>query len=161
MTACHWAAYDGRLDVLLQVWEWAEGKLTREYLNSKLLLATDNKGMTACHWAAYDGRLDVLLQVWEWAEGKPAIDEINNKFQLATDNAGMTALHETAFHGKLNVITIKLFFQSRKNAIVRWYRIQRKCGVIKTLQAQGGQFLLDCKCAVSRGIIVQKQDANA
>jgi hypothetical protein len=55
-------------------------KLTREYLSSKLLLATDNKGMTACHWAAYDGRLDVLLQVWEWAEGKPAIDEINNKF---------------------------------------------------------------------------------
>jgi len=30
--------------------------------------------------------------------------------------------------------------------------------VIKTLEAQVGQFLLGCKCPVSRGIIVQEQD---
>jgi len=30
--------------------------------------------------------------------------------------------------------------------------------VIKTLEAQEGQFLLGCKCTVSRGIVVQEQD---
>jgi hypothetical protein len=30
--------------------------------------------------------------------------------------------------------------------------------VIKTLEAQVGQFLLGCKCPVSRGIAVQEQD---
>jgi len=30
--------------------------------------------------------------------------------------------------------------------------------VIKTLEAQVGQFLLGCKCPVSRGIVVQEQD---
>jgi len=30
--------------------------------------------------------------------------------------------------------------------------------VIKTLEAQVGQFLLGCKCLVSRGIVVQEQD---
>jgi hypothetical protein len=30
--------------------------------------------------------------------------------------------------------------------------------VIKTLEAQVGQFALDCMCPVSRGIVVQEQD---
>jgi len=30
--------------------------------------------------------------------------------------------------------------------------------MIKTLKAQVGQFLLGCKCPVSRGIVVQEQD---
>jgi hypothetical protein len=30
--------------------------------------------------------------------------------------------------------------------------------VIKTLEAQVGQFLLGCKCPVNRGIVVQEQD---
>jgi hypothetical protein len=30
--------------------------------------------------------------------------------------------------------------------------------VIKTMEAQIGQFLLGCKCPVSRGIVVQEQD---
>jgi len=30
--------------------------------------------------------------------------------------------------------------------------------VIKILEAQVGQFLLGCKCPVSRGIVVQEQD---
>jgi len=30
--------------------------------------------------------------------------------------------------------------------------------VIKTLEAQVGQFLLGCKCPLSRGIVVQEQD---
>jgi len=30
--------------------------------------------------------------------------------------------------------------------------------MIKTLEAQTGQFLLDCKCLVSWGIVVKEQD---
>jgi len=30
--------------------------------------------------------------------------------------------------------------------------------VIKTLEAQEGQFLMGCKCLVKRGIVVQEQD---
>ena len=50
------------------------------------------------------------------------------------------------------------FFQSREQAVVRLDQIRRIGCVIKTLEAQVGQFLLGCKCPVSRGIVVQKQD---
>jgi len=52
MTAWHWAAYRGKIDILPQVWEWAEEKLTTEDNSNKLLLATDNEGRTAWHRAA-------------------------------------------------------------------------------------------------------------
>jgi len=45
-------------------------KLTTEDINSKLLLATDNKGKTAWHWAACEGNLDVLQKFWNWAKEK-------------------------------------------------------------------------------------------
>jgi len=54
--------------------------------------------------------------------------------------------------------TFQLFFQSREQVVVRWGQIQRTGWLIKTLEAQVGQFLLDCKCLVSRGIVVQEQD---
>jgi len=53
--------------------------------------------------------------------------------------------------------TFQLFFQSREQMVVRRGQIRRIGWVIKTLEAQVGQFLLDCKCPVSRGI-VQEQD---
>jgi len=65
MTAWHWAAYKGKLDTLLQVWEWAEEKLTKEEMNNKLLLVTDNTGMTALLESACEGKLDILLEIWE------------------------------------------------------------------------------------------------
>ena len=52
-----------------------------------------------------------------------------------------------------------MFFQSRKQILVR--RSQFRIGimwVIKTMEAQVGQFLLGCKCPVSRDIVVQEQD---
>jgi len=54
MTACQRAACNGKLDILLQLWEWPEQKLTTEEKN-KFLLATDNEGMTAWYWAACNG----------------------------------------------------------------------------------------------------------
>ena len=52
----------------------------------------------------------------------------------------------------------QLFFQSREQVVVRRDQIRRMGWVIKTLEAQVGQFLLDCKCPVSRDIVVQEQD---
>ena len=49
------------------------------------------------------------------------------------------------------------FFQSREKVVFRRGQIRRIGWVNKTLEAQVGQFLLGCKCPVSRGIVVQEQ----
>ena len=54
--------------------------------------------------------------------------------------------------------TFQLVFLSREQVVVRRGKIRRIGGVIKTLEAQVGQFRLGCKCPVIRGIVVQKQD---
>ena len=50
--------------------------------------------------------------------------------------------------------TFQLFFQSREQVVVRQGQTLRIGWVMKTLEAQVGQFLLGCKCPVSRGIVV-------
>ena len=50
------------------------------------------------------------------------------------------------------------FFQSREQVVVRRGPNRRTGWVIKTLEAQVGQFLLGCFCPVSRGTVVQEQD---
>ena len=54
--------------------------------------------------------------------------------------------------------TFQLFFQSREQVVVRRGQIRRTEWVIKTLEAQVGQFLPGCKCPLSWGIVVQEQD---
>ena len=54
--------------------------------------------------------------------------------------------------------TFQLFFQSREQVVVRRGQIRRIGWMIKTLEAQVGQFLLGCKCPLNRGIVVQEQD---
>jgi hypothetical protein len=54
--------------------------------------------------------------------------------------------------------TIQLFLQSREQVVVRRGQIRRTVWLIKTLEAHVGQFLLGCKCPVSRGVVVQEQD---
>ena len=54
--------------------------------------------------------------------------------------------------------TFQLFFQSKEQVVVRRGQIRRIVWVIKTLEAQVGQFLLCYNCPVNRGIIVQEQD---
>ena len=54
--------------------------------------------------------------------------------------------------------TFNSFFQSREQVVVRRDQIRRIGWVIKTVEAQVGQFLLGCKCPVSRSIVVQEQD---
>ena len=53
--------------------------------------------------------------------------------------------------------TFQLLFQSREQVVDRWGQI-RRIGWVMTLEAKVGQFLLGCKCPVSRGIVVQEQD---
>ena len=50
------------------------------------------------------------------------------------------------------------YFQSRDQLVVRRGQIRRMGSVIKTLEAQVGQFLLGYKCPVSRDIVVKEQD---
>ena len=50
--------------------------------------------------------------------------------------------------------TFQKFFQSREQVVVRRGQIRR----IRWMEAQVGQFLLGCKCPVSRSIVVQEQD---
>jgi len=52
----------------------------------------------------------------------------------------------------------QLFFQSREQLVVRRGQIRRIGWVIKILEAQVGQFLVGCKCRVSRDTVVQEQD---
>jgi ankyrin repeat protein len=68
MTAWHWAACEGNLDVLHKLWKWAKENLTKENFKNKMLLVTDNEGWTAWHRATYVGILDVLQKLWNWAE---------------------------------------------------------------------------------------------
>jgi len=49
------------------------------------------------------------------------------------------------------------FFQSREQVVLRRGQIRRIGWVIKTLEAQTGQFLLSCKCPVSRDNVVQEK----
>ena len=45
-----------------------------------------------------------------------------------------------------------------EQVVVRRDQIRKTGWVIKTLEFQVGQFLLGCKCPVSRGIFVQERD---
>ena len=49
------------------------------------------------------------------------------------------------------------FFQSREQVVVRRGHVRRIGWAIKILEAQVSQFLLGCKCPVSRGIVMQEQ----
>ena len=54
---------------------------------------------------------------------------------------------------------LSIVIQSREQVVVRQGQIRRIRWVIKTLKAQVGQFLLGCKCPLSRGIVVQELDS--
>jgi len=56
------------------------------------------------------------------------------------------------------VATFQLSFEPREQVAVRRGQIWRIRWVMETMEAQVGQFLLGCKCPVSRGIVVQEQD---
>ena len=54
--------------------------------------------------------------------------------------------------------TVQFFFQYTEQVLVRRGQIWRIEWVMKTMEAQVSQFLLGCKCPVSRGTVVQAQE---
>jgi len=54
--------------------------------------------------------------------------------------------------------TFQFVFQCREQVVFRGGRIRRKGWVIKTMEDHVGQFLVGCKCPVSRGVVVQEED---
>ena len=55
-------------------------------------------------------------------------------------------------------VNFQLFFQSREQVVVRRGQIRRIGWMVKTMEAQVGQFVLGCKCPVSQSFVVQEQD---
>jgi len=78
------------------------------------------------------------------------------KFRMLSVQPGLHGSNDIRVGRKMT--TFQLFFQSREKVVFRQGHIWRIGWVIKTLEAQVGQFLLVCKCPVSRGIVVQEQD---
>ena len=77
------------------------------------------------------------------------------KFRRLSVQPGLRGSNDLRVGRKM--ATYNLFFQSREKAVDRRGQIRRIWWVIKTLEAQVGQFLLSCECPVSRGN-VQEQD---
>ena len=80
----------------------------------------------------------------------------SKKFRILSVQAGLPGSNDFRFGRKMP--NFQLFFQSREQVVVRRGQIRRIRWVIKMLEALVGQFLLGCKCPVSRGVVVQEQD---
>ena len=80
------------------------------------------------------------------------------KFRRLSVQPGLRGSNDHHVGRKMATYELFFFFQSREQVVVRWGQIRRIGWVIKILEAQVGQFLLGCKCPVSRGIVVQEQD---
>ena len=65
--------------------------LTKDEINNKLLIATNNEGRTAWHWAAGWANIEAFEKLWVCAKENLTTEEINNKLLLATDNEETTA----------------------------------------------------------------------
>ena len=77
------------------------------------------------------------------------------KIRKLSVQPGLCGCHDLRIGRKM--ATFQLFFQSKEQVVVRRGQIRRIWWVIKTLEAQIGQFLLGCKCPVNHGIVVQEQ----
>ena len=75
---------------------------------------------------------------------------------MLSDQPGFRGSNDLGFGRKM--ATFQLFFQSREQVVFRRGQIWRIGRVIKTPEAEVGQFLLGYKCPVSRDIVVQEQD---
>jgi len=80
----------------------------------------------------------------------------SKKFRMLSVQPGFRGRNDLRVGGEM--ATFQLFSQSREQVVLRRGQIRRIGWVIETLETQVGQFLLGCKCPVSRGIVVQEQD---
>ena len=78
----------------------------------------------------------------------------NNEFRVGTHLVIFLFL----FHSREDLVVRRFLFHSREDLVVRRGQMRRIGWVIKTLEAHVGQFLLGCKCLLSRSIVLQEQD---
>jgi hypothetical protein len=71
----HW----GKVYVLERLVECANGKLTGDEVNNKLL-DKDHKEQTAGHVAADEGNTDMLQKIWEWVEENLRAEEFKKSW---------------------------------------------------------------------------------
>ena len=81
---------------------------------------------------------------------------LKKKFRRLSVQPGLRGSNDLRVGRKM--ATFQLLFQSREQVVVRRGQMRRIGWVIKTMDAQAGQFLLGCKCPVRRGIVLQEQD---
>ena len=81
---------------------------------------------------------------------------LKKKFIMLSVQPGLRGSNDLRVGRKMSTFQ-SFFFQSREQVVVRRGQIRRIGWVIKTLEAQVGQFLLGCKCPVSRDIVVHGQ----
>jgi len=81
---------------------------------------------------------------------------LKKKLEVCPSNQVSAAAMTSASDEKWQ--TFNCFLQSGEQVVVRRGQIWRIGWVIRTSEAQVGQFLLQWKCPVSRGIVVQEQD---
>jgi len=96
-------------------------------------------------------KLNTLLRPFPYL-----LQAIKKNFRRLSVQRGLRGNNDLCVGRKME--TFQLFFHSREQVVVRGGQIRRIGWVIKTLEAQVGQFLLGCKCPVSRGIVAQEQD---
>ena len=80
---------------------------------------------------------------------------IKKKISMLSVQPGLRGSNDLRVGRKM--ATFQWFFQSSEQVVFRRGQIRRIGWVVKTLEAQAGQFLLGFKCSVSRGIVVQEQ----
>ena len=83
---------------------------------------------------------------------------LKKKIRRLSVQPGFRGSNDLRVGRKMATFQLFFFLQSREQVLVRQGQIRRIGWVIRTLEVQVGQFLLGCKCPVSRGIVVQEQN---
>ena len=79
---------------------------------------------------------------------------LKKKFRRLSNQPGLRGSSDLCVGWKM--ATFQMYFQSREQVVVWRGQVRRIGWVIKTLDVHIGQFLLGCKCPVSRGIVVPR-----
>ena len=83
---------------------------------------------------------------------------LKKKIQKVFLQPGLRGSNDLRVGRKMATFQLFFFSQSREQVVVRQGQIRRIGWAIKILEAQVGQFILGCKCPMSRGTVVQEQD---
>jgi hypothetical protein len=79
-TAWHLAEYLGELDVMQEIGDLANEKLTTEEIENEMLLRADIEGRTVWLKPVYWGNKYLLKQLWEWDEEELTTEEIKKYY---------------------------------------------------------------------------------